>query len=100
MTTTGLERLESRLGHLLTIGSSVSTLLLTAALGVWLLGLGAAIVQTLITIGLLILVATPIARVAVSVVGFAWQREWRYVLMTLIVLATLAGSVAVALRGR
>ena len=100
MTIGSLERLEIRLGQLLTIGSTVSTVLLSAGLAAWLALRDTPIVHPLVTLGLLILVATPIARVAVSVVGFAWQREWRYVAMTAAVLATLTASVLVALRGR
>jgi uncharacterized membrane protein len=43
----------------------------------------------LIQFGLLILIATPIARVAFSVVAFLYQRDWTYVLVTLIVLGLL-----------
>ncbi len=43
----------------------------------------------LIELGLLILLATPIARVAFSVVAFANQRDRTYVIITLFVLAVL-----------
>jgi len=46
----------------------------------------------LIQLGLLILIATPIARVAFSVVGFAIERDRLYVAFTLIVLAVLLYS--------
>lgn len=46
----------------------------------------------IIQCGLLLLVATPIARVVFSVVGFVRQRDWLYVSITLIVLALLAHS--------
>jgi uncharacterized membrane protein len=42
--------------------------------------------------GLFILVATPVARVAFSVVGFALARDRLYVAVTLLVLALLAVS--------
>ena len=48
--------------------------------------------QGLIQLGLLVLIATPIARVAFSVVGFAIERDRMYVAFTLIVLATLLYS--------
>jgi uncharacterized membrane protein len=44
----------------------------------------------LIELGLLLLIATPIARVALSVILFARQRDWLYVGITLLVLALLA----------
>ncbi|HEY4842073.1 MAG TPA: DUF1634 domain-containing protein [Terriglobales bacterium] len=46
----------------------------------------------LIQLGLLLLIATPIARVSFSVVGFAFERDRMYVIFTLIVLAILLFS--------
>jgi uncharacterized membrane protein len=46
----------------------------------------------LIQLGLLLLVATPIARVVFSVIGFARQRDWLYVAITIVVLAFLTYS--------
>jgi uncharacterized membrane protein len=48
----------------------------------------------LIQLGLLILIATPVARVAFSVLAFAEQRDWLYVSITLVVLAILVYSLA------
>ncbi len=45
--------------------------------------------QSVITLGLLLLIATPVLRVAVSVIAFALERDRRYVVITLIVLAIL-----------
>ena len=46
----------------------------------------------LVQLGLLLLIATPVARVMFSVVGFVRQRDWLYVAITLIVLALLGYS--------
>jgi uncharacterized membrane protein len=46
----------------------------------------------LIQLGLLLLIATPLARVAFSVLAFAIQRDRLYVVVTLIVLAVLIYS--------
>jgi uncharacterized membrane protein len=46
-------------------------------------------IRGLIMFGLLLLIATPVARVAFSVVAFALQRDRTYVVVTLIVLAAL-----------
>jgi uncharacterized membrane protein len=46
----------------------------------------------LIQLGLLLLIATPVARVAFSVFAFARQRDYPYVAITLIVLAVLLYS--------
>ena len=43
----------------------------------------------IIQLGVLLLVATPVARVLLSVVAFAQQRDRRYVMVTLFVLAVL-----------
>jgi uncharacterized membrane protein len=48
-------------------------------------GDGAAIIQ----LGILLLIATPIARVVFAVIGFAIERDRLYVLISLIVLAVL-----------
>ncbi len=46
----------------------------------------------LIMLGLLLLIATPVARVIFSVAAFALQRDYLYVLFTLLVLAVLLYS--------
>lgn len=52
-------------------------------------GSGSAIVQ----LGILLLLATPVVRVAFSVIAFAKQRDGLYVAITLVVLATLLYSI-------
>ena len=49
---------------------------------------GAALIQ----FGLLVLIATPIVRVAMSAVVFLYQRDWTYVGVTLLVMALLLYS--------
>ncbi|HEY1806110.1 MAG TPA: DUF1634 domain-containing protein [Terracidiphilus sp.] len=46
----------------------------------------------LIQLGLLLLIATPVARVAMAVVGFALERDRLYTVVSLIVLLVLAAS--------
>jgi uncharacterized membrane protein len=46
----------------------------------------------LIQLGLLIFIATPIARVAFSFFAFLYQRDWLYVVVTLMVLGLLLYS--------
>jgi uncharacterized membrane protein len=50
-------------------------------------------------LGLLVLLATPIARVAALLVAFAWHRSWRFCGICLVVLAILALSIYLGLRG-
>jgi uncharacterized membrane protein len=46
----------------------------------------------LIQLGLLVLIATPVARVLFSVFAFLYERDWTYVAVTIIVLALLCYS--------
>jgi len=46
----------------------------------------------MIQLGLLILIATPVIRVAFSLIGFAIERDWIYTVITMIVLGILAFS--------
>ncbi len=48
--------------------------------------------RSIIQLGILLLIATPIARVAFSLVGFAMERDRKYVIVTTIVLAVLLYS--------
>ena len=50
--------------------------------------------RNIIQLGLLLLIATPVARVAFSVVAFALEGDRLYVIVTLIVLAVLLFSLA------
>jgi len=46
----------------------------------------------IIQLGLLLLIATPVARVVCAMVAFALQRDWLYVSVTVIVLSVLVYS--------
>ena len=48
--------------------------------------------RAVIQLGLLVLIATPVTRVIFSVFAFSAQRDWLYVLFTLVVLAILVYS--------
>ena len=50
--------------------------------------------QSVIQLGLLLLIATPIARVAFAVAAFWMERDWLYVGLTLVVLGVLLFSLA------
>lgn len=90
---------ERTLGRVLTIGTRTSTGLLALGLVLWVVLGPRPEVRGLMSAGLLVLMATPIARVAVSTVEFARGREWWFVLCTTFVLALLLGSLIVAIRG-
>lgn len=48
--------------------------------------------ESVIQLGLLLLIATPIARVLFSVFAFGLERDWLYVCLTLVVLGVLLFS--------
>lgn len=48
--------------------------------------------RSIIQLGVLLLIATPVLRVALSLAGFAFERDWHYVVITTIVLAVLLYS--------
>lgn len=48
--------------------------------------------EGLIQLGLLLLIATPVARVMLATAGFALERDWLYVSVSLIVLVVLVVS--------
>jgi uncharacterized membrane protein len=48
--------------------------------------------RAVIQLGLLLLIATPIARVAFSLVAFGVERDWTYVALTSVVLVILISS--------
>jgi uncharacterized membrane protein len=48
--------------------------------------------RALIQLGLLVLIATPVARVLFSVFAFLYEKDWTYVAITMIVLALLCYS--------
>lgn len=54
---------------------------------------GAAIIQ----LGVCVLIATPIVRVAVSVIAFLIEKDYLYVVITLIVLAIIMGNMILGL---
>ena len=46
-----------------------------------------------LSLGLLTLIATPILRVIGSIIGFVYERDWRYALVTLVVLLVVILSI-------
>jgi len=54
---------------------------------------------SVITLGLLLVILTPVTRVAVSIVAFAMEKDWRYVVITAVVLFVLVVSFALGKAG-
>jgi uncharacterized membrane protein len=55
-------------------------------------GLGAASGQAIVMLGLLVLIATPVLRVAVSIFAFVYQEDWLFMGITALVLLLLLFS--------
>jgi len=45
-----------------------------------------------VQLGLIVLIATPVARVIACAVGFGWERDWKYLVISLVVLGLLLVS--------
>ena len=92
----GSSALELTIGRVLRLGVGASSVLLAAGLLLALIHEADAVAPIVLTIAIVVLLATPATRVAISVVEYARERDWLFVALTLIVLLTLAGSVLVA----
>jgi uncharacterized membrane protein len=93
------DRLERVLGIVLRTGALTSTGLLAAGLALLIADPSGAPGHFLASAGLVILIATPVARVVTSVIGYALERDWTFVVLTATVLVILFGSLLVALTG-
>jgi uncharacterized membrane protein len=90
-------RLERILGTVLEAGALASTALLAAGLALLLAGVAEPLAAALTRAGLVVLMATPVARVLVSVADYAAQKDWLFLALTGTVMVILLGSLAVAL---
>ena len=92
----GSSPLELTIGRVLRLGVGASSVLLAAGLLLALIHEADGVAKIVLTTAIVVLLATPAARVAISVVEYVRERDWLFVALTLIVLLTLAGSVVVA----
>lgn len=90
-----LERLEWILGRVLVTGVVLSASILAAGIVLSLAGFSAA--PLFLRTGLIVLMATPILRVAVSVAEYVRLRDWLFSATALAVLLVLLTSVTLAL---
>ena len=91
--------LELAVGRVLWLGIMASTVCLTAGLLMTLAGETGVVAGRLLTVGLIVLLATPAARVVVSVVDYTLDRDWPFALLTTVVLLELILSVLAAIYG-
>lgn len=90
--------IEERLGSILRLGVFASSACLGAGLALSLVLPGlTALANGLMTLGLVMLMATPVMRVAVSVVEYGRQRDWIFFTLTGLVLLELAAGIVAAL---
>jgi uncharacterized membrane protein len=92
----GLQRLERTIGEVLRFGTITSSTMFAVGLLITVMDYQPMVAHLLLATGLIILLATPPARVVVSVIEYIRERDWMFVVLTLIVLLALAGSVAAA----
>jgi uncharacterized membrane protein len=90
-----MTRLERTIGIVLRVGVTASSIALAAGLILSLLDAPGS--QWLLHIGILTLLATPVARVVVSIAEYAAERDWTFVALTAIVLVELLASAVAAL---
>jgi uncharacterized membrane protein len=91
-----LDRLERNLGRLLQAGVFSSAACLAVGLSAWMIGGPSRAATLALTIGLVILMATPILRVVVSLVAYVRMRDWFFVTTTITVFVLLAVTVTLA----
>ena len=90
---------ESALGRLLGIGILASTVCLAAGLVLTMFAPGGPAPKLLLSAGLLLLMATPVARVLVSAITYARRHDWVFATLTAIVLLELFASIVIAFVG-
>jgi uncharacterized membrane protein len=87
----GDRHLEAAIGRVLRLGVLTSSACLGTGLVITLAS-GSTLAGGWLTVGLVILLATPAARVVVSTITYARERDWLFVALTLTVLAELIAS--------
>jgi hypothetical protein len=93
-----LLQLERHLGRIFVAGLTLSAASLTGGLVFFLFAPQAPLTPVLLNAGLVILMATPILRVVVSVIEYLRMQDWFFVCLTLGVLLELSVTMAYALR--
>jgi uncharacterized membrane protein len=89
--------LERLIGGVLRAGVMASSASLAVGLVLALTTGEDGIAWVLLHTGIVILLVTPVARVIVSIVQYASERDWTFTVLTMVVLIELMASAAVAL---
>ena len=91
-------RMEAAIGRVLRVGVTMSSVCLASGLALSLLNGPSRMSNRLLNAGIVILMATPVGRVVISVGEYVVERDWFFVAMTSIVLLELLASVVAATR--
>jgi len=91
-----MTRLERSVAFVLRGGVALSTACFAAGVVLALAGSGS-LADRLLQVGIVRLLATPVARVLVSVIEYAQERDWLFTALTLIVLVELMAGALVSL---
>ena len=90
-------RLERVVGRVLHAGVTISSVCLIVGL-LWAIAAGGSPAPALLLqAGIVVLLATPVARVVVSIAEYVVERDWRFATLTVIVLLELLASAVAAL---
>jgi uncharacterized membrane protein len=89
-------RLEQLVGTILRAGVTASSLCLATGVVLSVVTPGP-VATALLHTGVVVLLATPVARVVISIVEYAADHDWMFVTLTAIVLAELMASAVAAL---
>jgi uncharacterized membrane protein len=96
---TNAGRMERLLGRVLRAGLAASVVVLAAGLALTLGHVAPDAADRVLRIGLMILMATPVARVSAAAIEYVVERDWTFVAVTLCVLGVLVTSILAALHG-
>ena len=91
-----LTRLEYHVGKLFVVGVTISAAALALGLGLFLVTPDTPAAGWLLNAGLLVLMATPMLRVLLSVVEYVRMGDWFFATTTLVVIAELSVAVVSA----
>ena len=92
-----MTRLEHSIRIVLRAGVIASSACMAFGVAVSLAGAAPGVAELLLRLGLLILLCTPGARVVISTIEYASERDWRFAALTAIVLVELMASAVAAL---
>jgi uncharacterized membrane protein len=95
-----LARLERHLGRLFVVGLTISASALVCGLVLFFTRPDSALTGVVLNGGLVVLMATPILRVVVSLIEYVRMRDWFFVLTTMVVIVELSVTLLYALQQR